>query len=346
MAELAQDVNLAPYAARIQAGGQRFELLGALRSANESPADTARLVVEYRNAANTVVLDAFDTGDLASPLDWRRIADRRAAPAGTGWIRVRLISTRFNSGADGSDDGYFDDLSLRSLRAPALSVGDATVYEGNAGTTNAPFAVTLACPLDHDVAFHYATADGTAAAGSDYAATQGTVIFPAGATARTVNVPVLGDTVNEKHETFYLNVTDPAAAPQAVLVDPQGLGVIVNDDWCARSPGFWKTHASVWPASSLTLGGVVYNAQALLGFLNYNGPDTSLHLARQLVATKLDLLVGSPPSIQPVVDAADLFLAAFPPGSNPRGTDQQQGEALQTQLDAYNNPACQQVPIP
>ncbi|HEX3529651.1 MAG TPA: CARDB domain-containing protein [Thermoanaerobaculia bacterium] len=335
-AELAQDVNVSAYASRIQAGGQRFEFKGSLRSLNESPADTARFVVEYRDAANQVVLDAFDTGDVASPQGWQQVVDRRPAPAGTGWIRVRLLSTRFTAGSDGSNDGYFDALSLRSLRAPVLTVGDATVYEGDAGTTNAPFAITLACPLDHDVAFLEATANGTATAGSDYVATQGTVTFPAGSTAHTVNVPVLGDRVNEPNETFLLNVTDPVTPPQAVLVDPQGLGVILNDDACPRGAGYWKTHTSAWPASTLVLGGVGYDSKTLLGFLSYGGSDASMHLVRQLVATKFDLLMGSSPSILPVVGAADAFLVRFPPGSKPTGADMDQAENLKDQLENYN----------
>ncbi len=336
LAELAQDVNVSAYASRIQAGGQLFEFKGSLRSLNESPADTARFVVEYRDTANHVVLDAFDTGDVASPLGWQQVVDRRPAPAGTGWIRVRLLSTRFTAGTDGSNDGYFDALSLRSLRAPVLTVGDATVYEGDAGTTNAPFAITLACPLDHDVAFLEATANGTATAGSDYTATQGTVTFPAGSTARTVNVPVLGDRVNEPTETFLLNVTDPVTPPQAVLLDPQGLGVILNDDGCPRGAGYWKTHASAWPASTLLLGGVVYDSSSLMSFLASGGSDASMHLVRQLVATKFDLLTGSSPSILPVVNAADAFLVRFPPGSKPAGANKDQAESLKDQLENYN----------
>jgi hypothetical protein len=80
-------------------------------------------------------------------------------------------------------------------------------------------------------------------------------------------------------------------------------------------------------------------------FLGYNGPDASLHLTRQLVATRLNLAVGSNPSIVPVADAADAFLAIFPPGSNPSGANRTQADGLKNQLDAYNNSGCQQVPV-
>gem|GEM_PF-979990 len=335
-AELAQDVNLATYAARIDLGHQSFELLAAVRSFNESPSDTARVVLEYRDAANAVVLDAFDSGEIASPLEWRRLADTRTVPAGARWARVRLISTRFNTGADGADDGYFDALSLRSLRAATLTIGDVAVYEGTAGTSNALFPVALSCPLDLAVSAHYATANGTATAGADYAAVSGTLSLPAGSTASTIAVPVLGDAVNEPSETFTVTLSSPSPVPQLVLLDPQATGVILNDDACPRGAGYWKTHASAWPVSTLVLGGVVYDSTKLMSFLASGGSDASMHLVRQLVATKFDLLTGSSPSILPVMDAADAFLVLFPPGSKPTGANKDQAENLKDQLETYN----------
>ena len=48
---------------------------------------------------------------------------------------------------------------------PSLSIGDATVTEGNSGTTNATFTVTLSPPVAWTVSVNYATADGTATSG-------------------------------------------------------------------------------------------------------------------------------------------------------------------------------------
>ncbi|HEV8578898.1 MAG TPA: Calx-beta domain-containing protein [Thermoanaerobaculia bacterium] len=341
-AELYQDVSVASYAPRIDAGGQAFAFGGWVRTRAETPSDVARIVVEYRDGSNTAVLDAFDTGEIASPLEWRLVEDERFAPVGTRFVRVRLLAARFTAPGD---DGYFDALSLTSLRAPALTVSDAVAYEGHTGTTDATFTVALSCPVAQEVSISFATADGTAMAGSDYQAVSGSLSFPIGAVQRTVTVPVLGDTTHERHETFFLNLSSPVPGSETVLADPQGLGLIVNDDFCARSPGFWKTHGSVWLASSLVLGGRWYGATDLAGFLAYNGPDASKHLARQLVATKFNLLVGSPPSIIPVVDAADAFLADFPPGSNPKGADKARADSLKNQLDAYNNPSCTEVPV-
>ena len=125
MAELRQDVDVAAYGSFITGGDQTFRFEGRVRSLDEVPDDLTRVVVEYRDVSNTVVLDAFDSGDIASPVGWQLVSDERLAPVGTGWVRVRLIATRF-AGAD--NDGYFDALSLRSLRTPTLQVDDVTVW--------------------------------------------------------------------------------------------------------------------------------------------------------------------------------------------------------------------------
>ncbi|RMF30759.1 MAG: hypothetical protein D6759_11320, partial [Chloroflexi bacterium] len=85
---------------------------------------------------------------------------------------------------------------------PSLTLADATVGEGDAGTTTAAFTVTLSSASSLTVTVDYATADGTATAGSDYTATGGTLTFNPGETQKTITVQVLGDTNAEGNETF------------------------------------------------------------------------------------------------------------------------------------------------
>ena len=325
----AGDVDVSAFGA-----GQLFRFSGLVRTASEDPADVARIVVEYRDASNTVVLDAFDTGEIASPAEWRAVIDEREAPAGTAFIRVTLTG----------DGEYFDGLSLVSLKTATLTVGDVTLYEENTGTAQALFPVRLSCPVGADVATTYSTADGTALAGQDYLSTSGTLSLPAGTTEVTMPVTVLGDDVHELHETFRVLIGD--ASPEWVVrLDPAGVGTILNDDFCARSPGFWKTHPELWPVQSLVIGGAEQDAAVTMALLSYNGPDASNHLARQLVATELNLLVGSAPSILPVVGQAHALLAAHPPGSKPAGALKEQVNAVKDQLDQYNNSGCEQDPV-
>ena len=110
---------------------------------------------------------------------------------------------------------------------PSLSINDATVIEGNAGTVNAVFTVTLSAASGQSVQVNYATADGTATQPADYTNTSGTLTFTAGQTTRTITVPVIGETVPEANETFFVNLS---GATNATIADNQGLGTISNDD--------------------------------------------------------------------------------------------------------------------
>ena len=110
---------------------------------------------------------------------------------------------------------------------PALSVSDTSVPEGNSGATNAAFQVTLSAASTSPVSVSYATADGSASAGSDYTATSGGLTLSPGSTSAAVLVPVLGDLTPEGLETFTLALSGPTGA---TLGNAQATGTIVDDD--------------------------------------------------------------------------------------------------------------------
>ncbi len=115
--------------------------------------------------------------------------------------------------------------------ASAISINDVSVNEGNTGTTAFTFTVTLSQPISSTVTVNYATADGTATAGSDYTATSGTLSFlPNAALTQTVTVLVNGDLAGEPNETFFVNLSNPAGGPGVTLADAQGQGTILDDD--------------------------------------------------------------------------------------------------------------------
>jgi hypothetical protein len=120
----------------------------------------------------------------------------------------------------------------RKIKQPPcpIQAGNARANEGNSGTTTLRFPVTIANEYTPDVpvSVAYVTQNGTAVAGSDYIATSGTLTFAAGETAKSVAVSVIGDTVRERDETFYLVLLNPSA--NARIVDAEGVGTIVNDD--------------------------------------------------------------------------------------------------------------------
>jgi hypothetical protein len=111
---------------------------------------------------------------------------------------------------------------------PTVSVADATVLEGDSGTTSLVFTVTLSGQANGLVNVDYATSDGTATAGSDYTATSATLIINSGTTSNTVTVTVNGDNDFEPDETFTLTLSNVSA--NAVLGTATATGAIFNDD--------------------------------------------------------------------------------------------------------------------
>ena len=126
-AELRQDVDLTSFAGTIAAGTQAFEMKSFVRSRAETTPDTARLIIEYRNAANTTMIARLDSGEVSSTTAWQLIEDTRIVPAGTGWIRIRLIATR-RTGT--TNDAYFDALSLRAVTGAGVKLNGTVTDDG------------------------------------------------------------------------------------------------------------------------------------------------------------------------------------------------------------------------
>jgi hypothetical protein len=124
--------------------------------------------------------------------------------------------------ADGQGLGFIVDDE------PYISVsGGGTVVEGNSGTKNIAFTVTLSASYDLPVTVTYATADGTATAGSDYQAASGTLTFAPGETSKTISVLVKGDRLAESNESFLVNLS---GATYATINQGQATCTIMDDE--------------------------------------------------------------------------------------------------------------------
>jgi Calx-beta domain/Purple acid Phosphatase, N-terminal domain len=110
---------------------------------------------------------------------------------------------------------------------PGISIADVSVNEGDTGQTNAVVTLTLSASTSSSVTVQYATADGTAAATTDYPGASGTATFAPNATTTTITIPVNGDTTVEPNETFFVNLSSPV---NGTITDGQGIVTIVNDD--------------------------------------------------------------------------------------------------------------------
>jgi hypothetical protein len=105
-----------------------------------------------------------------------------------------------------------------------FSIGNASATEGG----NLVFTVTRTGNTATPANVNYATANGTATAGSDYTATSGTLTFAAGQTSATITVPTIDDSVYEPTETMTVSLSAPTGG--AGLGIASGTGTITDND--------------------------------------------------------------------------------------------------------------------
>ena len=111
---------------------------------------------------------------------------------------------------------------------PRISISDVAKNEGNSGTKQFVFTVSLSAAYDAPVTVNFATANGTAKTSDhDYQAMSGTLTFAPGETTKTITILVYGDRKKEANESFSVNLS---GVMNGYLLDAQGLGTILNDD--------------------------------------------------------------------------------------------------------------------
>ena len=96
---------------------------------------------------------------------------------------------------------------LQAYPAATVSITGTSVAEGDSGTVDMVFTVTRTGDTGLGVIVGYRTVDGTATAGTDYAARTGTVTIPPGAASATIRVPVIGNTVLQADRAFIVELT-------------------------------------------------------------------------------------------------------------------------------------------
>jgi hypothetical protein len=131
-------------------------------------------------------------------------------PQGASLVRAQGVGTILNDDVD-------------------FSINDATALEGDVGTSNMVFTVSVVGVSQLPVAVTYATNDGTAHAGSDYVAESGILEIPAGAAIPSfkITVPIIGDTLSESNEAFFVDLNSLAIA---TIARSPGVGTIIDDD--------------------------------------------------------------------------------------------------------------------
>ena len=137
------------------------------------------------------------------------------------------LGTPSNGDVTASDDSGLG--TIENDDSATVTVGSVSQAEGDAGTTDFTFDVTLTGDVAGGFTVSYNSADGSATIGdSDYVATSGTLTFTGTDTeTQTITVTVNGDTVVEGNETFTVDLGDPSNGDVTSI---DGTGTIENDD--------------------------------------------------------------------------------------------------------------------
>ena len=238
-------------------------------------AGTATEGIDYDAASGTVTFAAGETQQtvvVTTRADETIEADEMLGfliSGATATGREAVIDVPQAAGLITNDDGA------------NVSINNASVIEGNAGTRVLVFTVRLPRAADVPVTVNYATADWTAtAADGDYVAAQGELTFAAGETSRTLAVAVKGDNIVERNELVRVLLSNLQAGDRTVsLGRANGVGQIQNDD--AANVSIGDASISEGPAGAMryltftvTLSGPV-DAAATLSYATTNGNATA-----------------------------------------------------------------------
>jgi glucose/arabinose dehydrogenase len=181
-------------------------------------AGTATAGVDYVSASGAVT---FTPGQTSRPINVTVNGDTTLEPNET--FTVNLSAPVSSTIADNQGVGTINDDDSQ----PTISINDLSINEGNSGTTNATFTVSLSNASSQTITVNFATANNTAIAGDDYTSATGAVTFTPGQTSRSISVGINGDVFNEDDVSFNVNLTSPT---NATISDSQAVGTIVDDD--------------------------------------------------------------------------------------------------------------------
>ena len=215
----------------------------ASTSATEGPGASAAFTVSLSWPSSATVSATYTTvgGTAASGLDFTAGTGSVSFPPGS---TSQLVSVPVvNDALDEDDEAFTVTLSapingtlgtatgtgtiVDDDAPPALSVTGVTVAEGDSGTANAVFPVTLSAASSKTVSVAFATGAGTATTGVDFVAASGPLTFAPGEVSKVVNVAVVGDVLHEAAETFTVTLSAPSAA---TIATPQATGTITDND--------------------------------------------------------------------------------------------------------------------
>jgi subtilisin-like proprotein convertase family protein/subtilisin family serine protease len=248
-------------------------------------------------------------------------------PPGTYF--ATLVAADYSGADPGTDDGYVTDSAYpstalvtvgsdgsivnSSITMPTLTVASRSIVEGNSGTSNMTFTVTMSHAVSYAVSVQVATSGETALPGADYQAQHQTLTFAPGATTATFQVPVIGNTRFEPDRIFGILLSNAVGAtignPSFIPAGTAGAshaiawGMIQDDDSAAGAvrpadEGFreqWYLFSTKVPFAWSHATGKGIEVAVFDQGIDASNPDLAPNDAQALGRTSLSLQAGGAP---------------------------------------------------
>ncbi len=218
------------------AGGNRLQNFPVLTGASGSPSSTT-VVGTLDSTQFTVFTIEFFGSSAADPSGFGQgqqfvgsttvTTDGAGHASFTATFPIGLAAGAMVTATATDPGGNTSEFSRAIAQSLGVAIDDVTQDEGNGLVTGFTFTVSLSQATNQPVSVDFATLDGSATAGSDYTAANGTLTFAAGETSQTITVLVTGDTTSEADESFFVALSN---ASQGFIADNLGVGIIANDD--------------------------------------------------------------------------------------------------------------------
>ncbi len=194
-----------------------------------------------------------------------------------------------------------------------ISINDVVVNEGNVGTRQAVFTVSVAGLINRPISFTYSTINNTAQGASDYLPVAGGIALPEGVTTAQIVVPIIGDRIDEADETFFVMLT---SAQGARIADGIGQATIIDED---PLPSLYVSDAQVTTTEAgtyqVTFSVALDVASGRQVNVNYSTADFSAIAGVDYIA-KSGVLSFAPGAINQLV-TVDVMTSGVP-GANKR----------------------------
>ncbi|MDB5350662.1 MAG: hypothetical protein JWN86_1909 [Planctomycetota bacterium] len=218
-----------------------------------SAASTQPVTVSYTTADGTATAGSdylatsgsltFAPGEISKIVNVPVVPDLTPEQGETVFLKISNPTGATVAQAQGIGTILNDDVGPPPPARPALSIADILVTEGDTGSINAVFTVSLSAAATSTVTVSFATQAGTATVGADFTAKTGTLTFAPGEKTKTISMAVLGDLLPEPDETFQLILSNPSGA---TLARSSATGTIHDNDPPAAKPAIGFTVRDNW----------------------------------------------------------------------------------------------------